>query len=156
MHHERRYSIFIIVSLTVALSACRFQTVNHSPIKAAFDINQFLKALYSDEDCAKALEPAAEPLRQSVTADDLKKMVEGIRQERGNLKRLKADSYLMTQGQTMELFYVAEHENGFLYHRLVVIGDSSSGYKVAGVWFQRDPYPAHGLRRQFDDEIFVF
>ena len=96
----------IVALVTITVFACRPQAVNHSPSKAAFDANQFLTALYSDEDYVKALDLAADPLRQSATAHDLKNMVERIKQERGTLKKLKADSYLMTQGQTMELFYV--------------------------------------------------
>ena len=148
-------SFIIIVSLILPLSACHLQSVKHSPVKAAFDANQFLKSLYFDEDCPGALRLADEQLRQSVTADDLKKMVDRVKQERGTLKTLRADSYLMTQGQTMELFYIGEYEKGLLYHRLVVMGDASSGYRVSGVWFQPDPYPKNALRRKFDGEIFV-
>lgn len=153
----RAASLFLVIALvTIAVSACRLQTVNHSPSKAAFDANQFLKALYSDEDYLKALNLAADPVRQSASADDLKKMVEKIKQEHGTLKRLKADSYLMTQGQSMELFYIGEYEHGFLFHRLVLIGDASSEYKVAGVWFQSDPYPTSPLRHKFETEILAF
>ena len=146
---------FIIVSLLLSLSACHSQSVRHSPVKAAFDANQFLKALYFDEDYPGALRLTDEQLRQSVTADDLKKMVNGMKQERGALKRLRADSYLMTQGETMELFYTGEYEKGVLHHRLVLMGDASSGYRVSGVWFQPDPYPENPLRRKFDVEISV-
>jgi hypothetical protein len=146
---------FIIVSLILSLSACHFQSTRHSPVKAASDANQFLKALYFDEDSAGALRLADPKLRESVSADNLKKMVDEVKQERGGLKRLRADSYLMTPGQTMELFYVADYEKGVLYHRLVLMGDAQSGYRVSGFWFQLDPYPENPLRRKFDVEIFV-
>lgn len=149
------HSFIIIVSLILALSACHFQSVRHNPVKAAFDANQFLKALYFDEDWAGALRLADDLLRQSVTGDNLEKMVDEVRQERGALKTLRADSYLMTQGRTMELFYIGEYEKGVLYHRLVLMGDSSSGYRVSGVWFQAEPYPENTLRRKFDGDIFV-
>lgn len=145
----------IIVSLILSLSACHVQSVRHSPIKAAFDANQFLKSLYFDEDCPGALRLADEQLRRSVTPDDLKKMVDGMKQKRGALKTLRAESYLMTQGETMELFYRGEYEKGVVYHRLVLKGDASSGYRVSGVWFQPEPYPENPLRRKFDGEIFV-
>jgi hypothetical protein len=152
----RATSLCLVIALVaIAVSAC-LQKVNHNPSKAAFDANQFLKALYGDEDYLKALNLAADPLRQSAGADDLKKMVEKIRQEHGTLKRLKADSYLMTQGPTMELFYIGEYERGFLFHRLVLTGDASSEYKVAGVWFQPDPYPGSPLRRKFETEMLAF
>lgn len=156
-YHAMRGTIqgLIIFVLTLSLSACHFQAIRHNPIKAAFAANQFLKALYFDEDCAKARGLADERLRQAVTADQLKKMVDEIRQHWGALKKLRADSYLMTQGQTMELFYLGEYEKGVLYHRIVLIGDAPSGYRVTGVWFQPAAYPAHSLRRKFDVDIWV-
>jgi hypothetical protein len=146
---------FIIIALILSLSACHFQSVRHSPVKAAFGANQFLKALYFDEDWAGALRLADEHFRQSVTGDNLKTMVDQVKQQRGALKRLRADSYLMTQGRTMELFYIGEYEKGVLYHRLDLMGDASSGYRVSGVWFKPEPYPESPLRRKFDGDIFV-
>lgn len=153
----RAAGLFLIIALVaIADCACRLQKVDHSPSKAALDANQFLKALYADEDYVKALNLSADPVRQAASADDLKKMVEKITQEHGTLKSLKADSYLMTPGQSMELFYIGEYEKGFLFHRLVLTGDASSEYKVKGVWFQPDPYPSNPLRRRFENEIFPF
>jgi hypothetical protein len=154
-YEKRRWAIFVIASLVFGFSGCRIQTVKHSPVRAVIDTNQFLKAFYFDEDYAKALDLASGQLRQSATTDDLKKMVEEMKQERGALKTLRADSYLMTQGDTMELFYIGEYEHGVLYLRLVLMGDASSGYRVSGVWFQPEPYPENPLRRKFDVEIFV-
>ena len=145
----------VIVALVLALPACQFRSVTHSPMKAAYNANQFLIALYFDEDYAKALELADEQLRQSATPNDLKTMTDKIKQEYGALKKLKADSYLMEQGNTMELFYVGEYEKGTLYHSLVLVGDTSSGYRVSGVWHRPEPYPDDPLRRKFDVEIFV-
>jgi len=145
----------VFASVILSFSACTFQRVAHSPVKAAFNANQFLKTLYFDENCGAALELSDEQLRRSVTVENLKKLVDEIKQERGGLRSLTADSYLMTQGRTMELFYIGKYEKGVLYHRLVLMGDSSSGYRVSGVWFQPDPYPENRLRRKFDADIFV-
>lgn len=147
-------SLFLGFSILL-LAGCHVQTVNHEPAQAATDTNRFLKALYVDKDYPKALALADTQLRQSTTANDLKQMAEGIREQRGELKTLKADSYLMTPGRTMELFYIGEYTKGTLYHRLVLIGDVSSGYRVSGVWYQTEPYPDQTLRRRFDQDILV-
>jgi hypothetical protein len=146
---------FTIASLILSLPACQFRSVRHSPVKAAVDANKFLKVLYFDEDYRGALRLADEQLRQSVTASELKKTVDEMKQQLGALKTLRADSYLMTQGETMELFYTGEYEKGVLHHRLVLLGNASSGYRVSGVWFQVYPYQENRLRRKFDDEIYV-
>jgi hypothetical protein len=146
----------LVISLSLALSACSLEKISHSPNQAAFNAHEFLRAMYVEEDYAKALHIAAEPVRQSATADTMKQMVEQTRQERGDFKFFKADSYLMTQGRSMEVFFVAEHANGLVYHRLVMIGDASSGYKVTGVWFKLEPYPANPLRIKFEGEVVGF
>ena len=56
----------------------------------------------------------------------------------------------------MELFYVGEHEKGLVYHRVVLLGDGSEGYKVSGLWYQLEPYPQHGLRAPLEEKIVVF
>ena len=71
------------------------------------------------------------------------------------LQRLAAESYLMVQGAGMELFYVGTYDNGVLYHRLVLVGDASAGYQVAGIWFKPDPYPENAARQKFETEIPV-
>ncbi|HBB94678.1 MAG TPA: hypothetical protein DC054_04750 [Blastocatellia bacterium] len=134
---------------------CNVQTVTHDPVKAVSDTNGFLKALYLEENYPKALSLADVQLRQSVTADDLREIVAGIKQRCGSLKTLRADSYLMTPGSTMELFYVGTYETGTLYHRLVLVGDVSSGYRVAGVWYQAEDYQEQPLRRKFDQDLLV-
>jgi hypothetical protein len=144
----------LILSLLV-LTACRDEKATHQPVQAASDANRFLKALYFEEDYPKALELADAQLRQSVDANGLRQLVEGIGQQHGKLKTLRADSYLMTPGSTMELFYIGEYEKGILYHRLVLMGNASSGYRVSGVWYQPEAYAAQPLRRSFNQDIQV-
>lgn len=136
-------------------ASCKVESVRHEPAIAVTDGNQFLKTLYIEEDYERARGLADAQLQQSVTASDLSQMVKGIERDQGDLQTLKADSYLMVQGRGMELFYVGTYNRGTLYHRLVLNGDASSGYKVSGVWYSIDPYPDQPLRRKFDQEILV-
>jgi hypothetical protein len=94
-------------------------------------------------------------LRESATAGNLAQMVDSVEKNCGIFAELKAESYLMTPGKTMELFYLSRCDKSTLYHRLVLVGDSSDGYHVSGVWFQDSPYPEHGLRRRFEGNIVV-
>ena len=141
--------------ILLCFSACHFQATEHDPVKAALDTNQFLKALYLDENPSEALKFSDEQFGGPAAIDALTKMISQIRAERGRLKTLTADSYLMMQGPAMQLFYVGTYEKGVLYHRLVVVGDASTGYKVSGVWFQHEPYAQSNLRRKFQMEIPV-
>jgi len=130
-----------ILFISLCFSACYFQATKHDPLKAVLNADQFLKALYLDENPSEALKfcDAQSPIPGAT--DDLMKLISQIKTERGPLKTLTADSYLMMQGREMELFYIGRYENGVLYHRVAVVGDESAGYKVLGVWFQHEPYP---------------
>lgn len=55
----------------------------------------------------------------------------------------------------MELFYTGVYERGTLYHRLVLQGEATSGYRVSGLWYILDPYPEQTLRRKFETNIPV-
>ena len=145
----------VIPFILLCFSACHIHATKHDPVKAALDTNQFLKALYLDENPSEALKFCDEQFRTSGATNALTRMISQIKAERGRLKTLTADSYLMVQGPAMELFYVGTYENGTLYHRLVVTGDASAGYRVSGVWFQHEPYAHSNLRRKFQTEILV-
>ena len=145
----------VVPFILLCFSACHFQAVKHDPGKAVLDTNQFLKALYIDENPSEALRFCGEEVRTAGGADALTKMLTKIKQDRGRLQRLTADSYLMVQGAGMELFYVGTYDNGVLYHRLVLAGDASAGYRVTGIWFKPEPYPENVMRKKFETEIPV-
>ena len=141
--------------LGLTLVGCWFQSIKHNPTTAAFATNVFLRALYVERNYERALSLSDEALRKSATADNLAQMVDLAEKNCGALKELKADSYLMAPGKTMELFYVGKCDKGILYHRLVLVGDASNGYRVSGVWFQDSPYPEQAMRRRFETVIVV-
>ena len=151
----RLHASLILLLLIIGVFACRSQVVHHSPVRAASDANKFLRTLYYDEDYVKALDLADEQLRSAATVENLNQMVDQMKQKRGKLKQLWGDSYLMTPGATIELFYIGDYDQGISYHRLVLVGDASAGYKVAGIWFQHEPYSQQSLRRKFDVDVSV-
>jgi hypothetical protein len=141
--------------LGLFLVGCSFQTVKHDPGTAVLAANVFLKAFYIEHNYEHALMLSDAELRRSANADDLGQMARRAEQICGSLKELKAESYLMTPGKTMELFYIGRYQRGTLYHRVVLVGDVSNGYRVSGIWFQDSPYPESKLRRPFQPSIVV-
>src|SRR5437016_4330540 len=105
------------------LCGCHAQTIKHEPMKAAFAANEFLKALFFDEDYERALSMVDPQARPTVNADELRSLVQPIKDERGTLHTLRADSYLMMSGRSIELLYVGAYEKGLLYHRVTLLGD---------------------------------
>jgi hypothetical protein len=141
--------------LLVCLAACTFKTVTHDGATAASTGKVFLKALYLDHDANRALSLADEQLRKSATAAQLTDLAKTIDQHCGGLKELRADSFAMLPGQTMQVFFTGTCEKKTLYHRLVMFGSVQEGYRVGGVWFQDTPYPEHPLRQKLNQNIVV-
>lgn len=146
---------FLFLFSIVLLSGCRLEYAKHDPMKAVSDANVFMKALYLDEHYQKAFEISHPELRRRGSPGDLLQIIERIKQQVGGLRRLKADSYFEGHDKTVEVFYIGTYERGVIYHRIVLTGDTSNGYKVSGVWLNTEPYPEIGSRYRFKNEIFV-
>jgi hypothetical protein len=67
--------------LAFVVCACSVHTERHDPVRAAYDTNDFLRALYVDGEYDKALAFGNSRLRQSLIHDDLKRLAEGIEQQ---------------------------------------------------------------------------
>ena len=145
----------IVVLLLLALSGCHYQHVTHDPNRAVRDTNNFLKALYIDQNYQRALDLGDNALHKATTVQDLEQLVKTAEANAGKLEELRAESYLQTLGKTMEVFYTAKYHNATLFQCLVLTGDASEGYKVSGVWLKDSPYPEQALRRQFHTKIVV-
>lgn len=145
----------LILLLGLALVGCTFRSVKHDPSTAAMAANIFLKAMYIEHNYDRALMLSDESLRRSATSDNLAQMVKVVEDNCGVLKELKAESYQKGQNLTLELFYTATCEKKNLYHRVVLAGDVSSGYRTAGIWFQDKPYPGNDMRPKFEQRIVV-
>src|ERR1041384_1903228 len=155
MKHIEWIALLVVSSLLAFSASCQLQKFKHSPLRAASDANRFLSALYFERDYSKALELADPILSQSATKENLEVMVDELKQQKGEVREFKADSYLMVQGRGMELFYVGHWQRGTSYHRLVLSGDADSGYRVSGIWYKDEPYPDQALRHRFSEEIVV-
>lgn len=143
----------LILLLACALVGCTFRSVRHDPATAAMAANVFLKALYIERDYDRALMLSDDALRRVANHDKLAELVKVVDDNCGELKQLQAESWQKGQDLTLELFYTATCEKKTLYHRLVMVGDVSKGYRTAGVWFQDAPYP--GNRPKFENGIVV-
>jgi len=97
--------LFLAVFI-VSAAGCISQSVTHDPDRAATDANQFLKAIYIDRNSSAALALAENGLRESVARETLTNMVDELIRERGALKRMAAESYLMADGRNIVIFYV--------------------------------------------------
>jgi hypothetical protein len=145
--------IIFISICTLAICGCYFS--RHHPTRAASDANSFLKALYLDHNYEAAWDLGDDTLHKSASVETLERMSWWIEDNSGQLEELKAESYTPPSGDSIELFYVGRYEKGVLYHRLLLVGDASKGYRVSGVWFRDSPYPQLAPRHPFEINIVV-
>jgi uncharacterized lipoprotein YajG len=152
-YHAEMRKLFIIL-IAFVLAGCSFKTTTQDPATAATAANIFMHAMYIEHDAQRALMLSNEQLRASATAENLTQLAALSEQHCGVLKQLEAESFVMAAGG-IEVFYVGQCEKRNLYHRVALAGDVKNGYRVSGVWFQDEPYPAHPLRRQFQPSMTV-
>jgi hypothetical protein len=137
------------------VAACTFKSVTHDSKKAVAAATPFLKALYVDHDYNRALSLADPEFPKHVTADNLAGLVAMVETNCGVRQEFKADWYQLVPNQGLEVYYVEKCAKGTLYHRAVMRGSVQEGYRVAGVWFQSQPYAGNGMRGKFDEDIVV-
>jgi hypothetical protein len=146
----------ILPALALLLVAgCTFKSVSHDSKTAAVASNLFLKAMYVDHDYNRALALAYPEMAKKVTAENLAQLVDMVEKNCGVRQEFKAESYQLVPGQGLELFYVEKCDKTTLYHRTVLLGNVQEGYRVAGVWFQSQPFTGTATQHKFDKEIFV-
>lgn len=146
---------FVVLAVLCFLGGCTLRATTHNPVKEALAASIFLRTVYIDHDYVHAMQLAHDELQQSVGVDDLRQIAEEAQSKEGKVQTFTGESFLPTPGETIEVFFVGQHERQTLYHRLVLIGDESNGYKVSGVWFSTQPYAAHTERRRFSQPVLV-
>jgi len=147
--------IFVLFSALLVMLGCSFRATTHDPIKAASDGGEFLLSVYINHDYVGALRSSHNQLQQSAKADDLQRLVEQAQSKVGTLQKLTGESFVPVPGDAIEVFFVGRHERGILYNRLVLIGDSTNGYKVSGFWFSSQPYSKVREQKSFSTKIEI-
>jgi hypothetical protein len=90
-----------------------------------------------------------------VTTENLAQLVEMVEKNCGVRQDFKAESYQLVPRQDLELHYVERCDKATLYHRTVMTGNVQEGYRVAGFWFQTQPFPASGMEHKLDKALSV-
>jgi hypothetical protein len=144
-----------LMLIAVSLIGCTFKSVRHDHNVAVEAGNAFLSALYLQRNYSRALELADESFRKTVSLENLGQMVDMAEKNCGTRKEFKAESYQMAPNVMTEVYYVETCDRGVVYHRLVLVGDATNGYSVAGVWLNSSPYPQNSLRQKFEKDIVV-
>jgi hypothetical protein len=138
--------------LALLLAACQLQppavVIRHDENRAAAEAAEVLGLVYIARDYERASARLHTDARVAGPAM-LDRLVTGIEARQGTVQELERDSFLPAPGErTMTVFFRALHERGPAYHRVTVLGDAS-GYRVAELSVQAEPYPAEPLRQVY-------
>ena len=137
------------------LAACTFKTVTHDAKTAATASNLFLNALYVKHDYDRALALAHPDMPKNVTPENLAQLVAMVETNCGIRQEFKAESYQLVPNQGIEIHYIEKCDKKTLYHRTVMTGSVQEGYRVAGFWFQAQPFPGNATQHKFDQDMVV-
>ena len=144
--------------MAVIFIGCGPATVGHDEEKAVTDANAVLKILYFSNDIKGAYGKFDDGFKKSYTADDLKKIIDDMKNKEtgyGKLKELKADSfYPLPSKKIITIYYDGNNEKAPSYHQVVMFGDIN-GYKIYGLYITDKPFPENKYRQKFKKDFFL-
>lgn len=123
-------------------SAQSIRIIAHDPKAAATSAEAFARAAFLEKDVKKAHGLLATETRKSVSVDKLAETLKAMH-PRGYPAEVKAIEYESQPGQrAMNIFLKGTGGDETFHYRLYMVGDSSAGYAVAGVFRGSGPYPS--------------
>jgi hypothetical protein len=146
----------ILLFLIITNCGCSVTTIYHDEELAIAEANSFIKTYYLEEAPDKAFQMLDFEVRKTLTIGNLKDVLLTLVAKVGKAKRFTFDSFEPMPGQkAMTLYYECEHEKGKTFHKLVLLGDVSSGYAVGGTFFKLVPYPKNKLNKTLEKEYII-
>jgi len=129
----------IIFICTLALS-CGLSAENKASM--AFSVaNPVLVQFYIKGDIEGAFKNLDPKVQKDFKLDEFKTLYNKIITDYGHVQSLETDSYIIIPNKNAAmLFYQANHATGKAYHRIVMLGNDKKGYKVGGLYSQKQPY----------------
>jgi len=135
------------VCVPVALAACCSLTscvnaIAHDQKAAAKSADQFARTAFVSRDSAKAHGLLAPALAKRVPAEQLGEMIAKMH-PKSFPSRVSAIEYEPMPGQRgMTIYLKGDGEAEEFHYRLVMEGDSPSGYRVTGLFRGSGPHPS--------------
>ncbi|WP_337175227.1 hypothetical protein [Paludisphaera sp.] len=136
----------LAVSITLgSLTSC-VSIIHHDQDMAAEAARAFAQAAFVDRDEAKARELLSPTLAQEFTPEKLPGAIARLHPE-SFPTRVRATDYEPMMGQRAMMIYLKGANDGEDFHyRFVMEGDSTSGYRVAGLFRGVGPHPPSSRR----------
>lgn len=140
--------VILAACAAVIISSCGLFTYQ-DPKKARATANEFLNALYVRGNAEEALSMTSEAFRNAGGAAMLASLLERLRRDFVKLEGIRAEAYLHENKDEITMLYLGISEKAFSYHRLVLSGNASRGYKVESVSLSEMPYKGYRTLKTF-------
>lgn len=145
-----------ILGVLAVLAGCGSNAIRHDPGLAVAEANKLLRTLYFDEDYTRAYDELDPGHKVHYEPDHLRQTVDQMRDLFGNIEELQAYSYeLISTERSITLYYKGTNQRGASYHRVVLVGDADSGYKVTGVFLASQQYPGPKLHLKSPKDALI-
>ena len=139
------YKLLIAWLLASALLAAGCGVIfSHNPQKARETAYDFLNSVYMQGNFQKAYSMVDADFDRDYGSGYLEKISARFFKVFEKLEGLKADAYLYESGdRAIMILFTGLSEKAPSYHKVMLIGDSSRGYKVSSVLYSDVPFTGY-------------
>lgn len=141
----RGFLFFLILLFT----SCTFFW-QHNPEKARNIAENFLNAIYIENNLSKAYQMCDEKMKKIFGIDFLENTSKKFKAKYISLERLVPEAYFFEFGdREITVFFSGLSEKGISYHRVILEYNNKKEYKVIGVFFLEKPFDGYRNLRKF-------
>ncbi|MCX8093945.1 MAG: hypothetical protein N3E50_07275 [Candidatus Goldbacteria bacterium] len=138
---------FIFVTLILFFSGCLWK---HDPEKARNIAEDFLNAVYIENDMSRAYQMCDEKMKKIFGDNFLENTLKKFKERYIVLERLVADAYFYESGDRyITVFFSGLSEKGVSYHKVILEYDKKGEYKVISTFFLEKPFDGYRNLRKF-------
>lgn len=136
----------LVVAIVLGCLPSCINVIAHDEQAAAKAATQFAQAAFVDRSDSEARGLITPSLAQQVTGDKLPEMIAKMHPKMFPTQVAATEFEPLLGQRGMLIFLKGTGDGEEFYYRLVMEGDSSSGYRVSGLFRGSGPYPASARR----------
>ncbi len=137
----------LFLFLVLFFSGCLWQ---HNPEKAKKTADDFLNALYIENNSDKAYQMCDEKMKKIFGIDFLETTLKKFKERYIAVERFVPEAYFYEAGDRyIAVFFSGLSEKGISYHKIILEYDKKGQYKVISTFFLEKPFDGYRNLRKF-------
>jgi hypothetical protein len=136
----------LVVTSCVGLPSCGFNVITHDERAAASSAQRFARSAFVEKAFRAAHDQLSPDARLSMSLEQLTATAGKMHPGAWPTDVAAVEFEPLPGRRAMNILLRGTAENEIFYYRLLMNGDASSGYTVAGLWRGNRPYPSKAKR----------